>query len=88
MAVWGSLVVSILPLTQEGPFPAVKTPPGLHSVPILGVTIHIQVPVHGAMGPVPCLAEWPCVAAQDSPSAENLDPLTLGLTFQRMIHFQ
>ena len=84
----GRLVVSILPLTQEGPFPAVKTLLGLHSVPILGVTIHIQVPVDGAMRAMPCLAKWPFVAAQDSPSIENLDSLMLGLTFQRIIHFQ
>lgn len=89
MVVLGSLAVSILPLTQEGPFSAVKTLPGLHSIPILGVTIHIKDPVDGATGAVPCLAEWPCVTAQDFPSVENnLDSLTLGLTFQRMIHFQ
>lgn len=45
MAVLGSLVVSILPLTQEGPFPCSEDYPQASLRADLGVTIHIQVPV-------------------------------------------
>lgn len=85
----GSLVVSVLPLTQERPFTAVQTLPGPSFRTNLGVTIHIKVPVDGAGGAVPCVAEWLYVAVLDAPSIENnLDSLTLGLAFQRMIRFQ
>ena len=89
MGVSGNLVVSVLPLTQEGPFTAVQTLPGPSFHTNLGVTVHIKVPVDGAGGAVPCVAEWLYVAALDSPSVENnLDSLTQGLAFQRMSHLQ